>query len=121
MAKFWIKSITSKLKDDTLCSFENIDNFKSSFEEFEVYKDVKNLVESAYYKTEGGESYRTYINKDYANIKGFHVSFERSMGNVRGYVRYNYESAKGKNSSIAWASRSGRTASAPACSGGGCQ
>jgi flavin-dependent dehydrogenase len=43
MAKFWIKSITSKLKDDTLWSFENIDNFKSSFEEFEVYKDVKNL------------------------------------------------------------------------------
>ncbi|MEE4310401.1 MAG: TonB-dependent receptor [candidate division KSB1 bacterium] len=62
------------------------------------YKDVKNLVESAYYKTEGGESYRTYINKDYANIKGFHVSLERSVGNVRGYVRYNYESAKGKNS-----------------------
>ena len=62
------------------------------------YKDVKNLVESAFYKTEGGESYRTYINRDYADIKGFHVNFERVSGALRGYVRYNYEVAKGKNS-----------------------
>lgn len=62
------------------------------------YKDVKNLIESAYYKTEGGESYRTYINKDYADIKGFHINLERTTGSIRGYVRYNYESAKGKNS-----------------------
>ncbi|MCU0645572.1 MAG: TonB-dependent receptor, partial [bacterium] len=62
------------------------------------YKDVKNLVESAFYKTEGGESYRTYINRDYADIKGFHVNLERTTGSLRGYVRYNYEAAKGKNS-----------------------
>ncbi len=62
------------------------------------YKDVKNLVESAFYKTEGGESYRTYINRDYADIKGFHVNLERVSGALRGYVRYNYEVAKGKNS-----------------------
>ncbi len=62
------------------------------------YKDVKNLVESAFYKTEGGESYRTYINRDYADIKGFHVNFERVTGSLRGYLRYNYEEAKGKNS-----------------------
>jgi len=62
------------------------------------YKDVKDLVESAFYKTEGGESYRTYINRDYADIKGFHVNLERSVGFLRGYIRYNYEVAKGKNS-----------------------
>ena len=62
------------------------------------YKDVKNLVESAYYKTEGGESYRTYVNLDYADIKGFHVNLERVTGALRGYLRYNYEEAKGKNS-----------------------
>lgn len=62
------------------------------------YKDVKNLVESAFYKTEGGESYRTYINRDYADIKGFHVNLERTTGALRGYIRYNYEAAKGKNS-----------------------
>ena len=43
MAKFWVKSIASKLKDEFIWSAENIDNFKSSFEEFEVYKDVKGL------------------------------------------------------------------------------
>lgn len=62
------------------------------------YKDVKNLVESAFYKTEGGESYRTYINRDYADIKGFHINLERTSGFLRGYIRYNYEAAKGKNS-----------------------
>ncbi len=62
------------------------------------YKDVKNLVESAFYKTEGGESYRTYINRDYADIKGFHINLERNTGSLRGYIRYNYEAAKGKNS-----------------------
>ena len=62
------------------------------------YKDVKDLIESAFYKTEGGESYRTYINRDYADIKGFHVNLERTTGSLRGYIRYNYEAAKGKNS-----------------------
>ncbi|MBD3291147.1 TonB-dependent receptor [candidate division KSB1 bacterium] len=62
------------------------------------YKDVKNLIEAAFYKTEGGESYQSYINKDYADIKGFHVNLERNTGFIRGYIRYNYESAKGKNS-----------------------
>lgn len=62
------------------------------------YKDVKNLVQLAFYKTQGGESYQTYINKDYADIKGFHISLEKAHGNLRGYLRYNYESATGKSS-----------------------
>jgi len=62
------------------------------------YKDVKNLVETAYYYDEQQSVYRTYINRDYADIKGFHVNLERNTGQLRGYIRYNYESATGKSS-----------------------
>ncbi|MEA3288357.1 MAG: TonB-dependent receptor [Candidatus Marinimicrobia bacterium] len=62
------------------------------------YKDVKNLIQSAYYYDEQQAIYRTYINRDYADIKGFHVNMERKHGNLRGYLRYNYESATGKSS-----------------------
>ena len=62
------------------------------------YKDVKNLIQTAYYYDEQQSVYRTYINRDYADIKGFHVNVERSYGMLRGYVRYNYESATGKSS-----------------------
>jgi len=62
------------------------------------YKDVKNLVESAYYKDKNFEEYRTYVNRDYADIKGFHVNLEKVGRGWQGYLRYNYESAKGKSS-----------------------
>jgi len=62
------------------------------------YKDVKNLIETAYYYDEQQAVYRTYINRDYADIKGFHVNLERKHGALRGYARYNYESATGKSS-----------------------
>lgn len=62
------------------------------------YKDVKNLVESAYYTDKNFEVYRTYINRDYADIKGFHVSLEKVGSRLHGYIRYNYEVAKGKSS-----------------------
>ncbi len=62
------------------------------------YKDVKNLVESAYYKDKNFEEYRTYVNRDYADIKGFHVNLEKIGRHWQGYIRYNYESAKGKSS-----------------------
>ncbi len=62
------------------------------------YKDVKNLVEAAYYRSAGQDIYQTYINRDYADIKGFHVSLEKIEGSIRGFVRYNYESATGKSS-----------------------
>ena len=62
------------------------------------YKDVTNLIESAYYYDEQQSVYRTYINRDYADIKGFHFSVEKNTGPLRGYVRYNYESATGKSS-----------------------
>ncbi|PKL88166.1 MAG: hypothetical protein CVV23_11585 [Ignavibacteriae bacterium HGW-Ignavibacteriae-2] len=62
------------------------------------YKDVTNLIESAYYYDEQQSVYRTYMNRDYADIKGFHVSIEKNEGSLRGSVRYNYESATGKSS-----------------------
>ncbi|MDD5582500.1 MAG: TonB-dependent receptor [Candidatus Marinimicrobia bacterium] len=62
------------------------------------YKDVKNLVQTAYYYDEQQSVYSTYINRDYADIKGFHISLEKSQGNIRGFIRYNYESATGKSS-----------------------
>jgi len=62
------------------------------------YKDVKDLVESAYYKDRNFEEYRTYINRDYADIKGFNVNMEKIGGRIQGYVRYNFEVAKGKSS-----------------------
>ncbi|MBN1302093.1 MAG: TonB-dependent receptor [Melioribacteraceae bacterium] len=62
------------------------------------YKDVTNLVESAYFFDEQQSVYRTYKNRDYADIKGFHVSIEKNEGALRGYLRYNYESATGKSS-----------------------
>ncbi|UCH62518.1 MAG: TonB-dependent receptor [Fidelibacterota bacterium] len=62
------------------------------------YKDVKDLVETAYYYDEQQAVYRTYMNRDYADIKGFHVSLEKISGTARGFVRYNYEAATGKSS-----------------------
>ena len=62
------------------------------------YKDVSNLVETAYYYDEQQSVYQTYKNRDYADIKGFHVSIEKTDGQVKGYIRYNYEAAKGKSS-----------------------
>lgn len=62
------------------------------------YKDVSDLVESAFYFDEQQSVYRTYRNRDYANIRGFHVNLEKRIGLWRGYLRYNYESATGKSS-----------------------
>lgn len=62
------------------------------------YKDVTDLIETAYFFDEQQSVYRTYKNRDYADIKGFHVNLEKKTGILLGYMRYNYESAKGKSS-----------------------
>ncbi|MCK5347350.1 MAG: TonB-dependent receptor, partial [Candidatus Heimdallarchaeota archaeon] len=46
------------------------------------YKDVKNLVETAFYKNAEQATYATYVNRDYADIKGFHVSLEKTDGPI---------------------------------------
>jgi len=62
------------------------------------YKDVTNLVETAYFYDQQQTVYRTYTNRDYADIKGFHISVEKNDGALRGFIRYNYEAATGKSS-----------------------
>jgi len=62
------------------------------------YKDVTDLIERAFYKDEQQIQYATFVNRDYADIKGFHVDIEKRGGIISGYVRYNWQSAKGKSS-----------------------
>jgi len=63
------------------------------------FKDVNDLTEQAVYVNSGNEAYINYINRDYANIKGFHVNLERVSNILNFYIRYNYQTAKGKASS----------------------
>lgn len=62
-------------------------------------KDVSNLLQFAVYEDLGGNRYFTFDNREYANIKGFQVNLEKNRGLFRGYIRYNWESAKGKSGS----------------------
>jgi outer membrane receptor protein involved in Fe transport len=62
------------------------------------YKDVKDLIQTAFFVNKGGEAYTTFVNLDYADIKGFHFSLEKNTQKLRGYIRYNYEIATGKSS-----------------------
>lgn len=62
------------------------------------YKDVTNLIEISNFEDAKTQKYKTYTNREYADIKGFLINLERSEGSLRGYIRYNYEAAKGKNS-----------------------
>jgi outer membrane receptor protein involved in Fe transport len=62
-------------------------------------KDVTNLLQFAVYQDLGGNRYFTFDNREYANIKGFQVNLEKNLGMFRGYIRYNWESAKGKSGS----------------------
>lgn len=62
------------------------------------YKDVTDLIEISNFEDVKTTKYKTYTNREYADIKGFTVNLERTVGSIRGYIRYNYESATGKNS-----------------------
>jgi outer membrane receptor protein involved in Fe transport len=69
-----------------------------TFELGGYYKDVKNLVETAYYIDEQQTLYQTYINRDYADIKGFRISLNKKYGYISGFIKYNYSVATGKSS-----------------------
>ena len=62
------------------------------------YKDVSNLVEISNYEDEKTQKYKTYTNREYADIKGFVINIDKAEGAFRYYVKYNYQAAKGKNS-----------------------
>lgn len=62
------------------------------------YKNVRNLIEEATYFDSQQHPYTAYVNRDYANIKGFHVSLEKEAGYLQSYLKYTYQSATGKSS-----------------------
>ena len=61
------------------------------------YKDVANLVEISNFEDVKTQKYKTYTNRDYADVKGVIVNIDKPEGALRFFVRYNYEAAKGKN------------------------
>jgi outer membrane receptor protein involved in Fe transport len=62
------------------------------------YKSVRNLIEEATYFDSQQQPYTAYVNRDYANIKGFHVNLEKETGYLQSYLKYTYQSATGKSS-----------------------
>ncbi|MBD3383362.1 TonB-dependent receptor [candidate division KSB1 bacterium] len=63
------------------------------------YKNVSNLTQFAHYVDRDGFVYETFDNREYADIKGFHVSLDKNYGAIQGGIRYNWESATGQASS----------------------
>ena len=62
------------------------------------YKDVKNLIELALFQDNSQREYETFLNRDYADIRGFRIGVNKRRGIIRGSVRYNYSVATGKSS-----------------------
>ncbi len=62
------------------------------------YKDVKDLVESEFFTDYLGNTYQTYFNRDYADIRGFRISLNKRQGSLTGSINYQYSVATGKSS-----------------------
>ncbi len=62
------------------------------------YKDVKNLIERAYFTDVQQTQYSTFVNRDYADIRGFRVSLAKRRGWITGTLNYTYSVATGKSS-----------------------
>jgi hypothetical protein len=60
------------------------------------YKDVKNLIEQATFVA-GNFSYKTYFNRDYADIRGFRLALTKRRGAFTGSINYQYGVATGKS------------------------
>jgi outer membrane receptor protein involved in Fe transport len=63
------------------------------------YKDVKDLIQQAFYFDVDGNYYSSFANRDYADIRGFKVSIAKRSGMLTGSINYTYGVATGKNSS----------------------
>lgn len=61
------------------------------------YKDVKDLIQQAFYVDKDGNYYSTFVNRDYADITGFKIGLARRRGMVTGSLNYTYGVATGKN------------------------
>ena len=62
------------------------------------YKDVKNLIERVYFLDVQQTLYETYLNRDYADIRGFRIAFNKRRGDITGSLRYNFSVSTGKSS-----------------------
>jgi outer membrane receptor protein involved in Fe transport len=62
------------------------------------YKDVRNLIQQAFYYDVQGFGYSTFVNRDYADIRGFRIGLARRKGMITGTLNYTYGVATGKNS-----------------------
>ncbi len=60
-------------------------------------KAVKNLLAAGRYIDDQKKDYDTQINRDYANIEGFHINLERTGKHVDFFARYNWQQATGKS------------------------
>ena len=66
------------------------------------YKDVKDLIEQAVYTDfSSGNSYFSYFNRDYADIRGFRVALAKRKGGFTGSLNYQFSVATGKSASAA--------------------
>ena len=63
------------------------------------YKDVKNLIQQAIFTPKpAAAGYRTFVNRDYADIRGFHATLTNRRGIFTGKASYTYSVATGSNS-----------------------
>ena len=68
------------------------------------YKDVRNLIEQASFtSTKLGQSYNTYFNRDYADIRGFRVALTKRRGAITGSINYQFGVATGKSATTSFA------------------
>ncbi|MCX6138723.1 MAG: TonB-dependent receptor [Ignavibacteriales bacterium] len=64
------------------------------------YKDIKDLLEQAVYTNlASGTSYYSYFNRDYADVRGFRISFGKRRGDFTGAINYQFSVATGKSAS----------------------
>src|SRR3990172_4944420 len=62
------------------------------------YKDVKNLIQQAFFFDQDGNGYSTFANRDYADIRGFKIGAAKRRGMLTGSLNYTYGVSTGKNS-----------------------
>ncbi|MGB2867401.1 MAG: carboxypeptidase-like regulatory domain-containing protein [Bacteroidota bacterium] len=64
------------------------------------YKDIKDLVEQAVYTNlKSGTSYFSYVNRDYADVRGFRIALTKRRGMLTGSLNYQFSVATGKSAS----------------------
>lgn len=68
------------------------------------YKDVRDLVEMVNFVNLKSLAFSTYVNRDYADIRGFRIALEKRKGNFTCNVNYQFGVATGKSATVSNAS-----------------